>query len=339
MAPLVSIVHGRNISVLGGGVLDANGEMWWKNHCGNWWCPKGYNISDPKAFRPFLFRTDYSTDIHLGNITMKNPGFWNFVPVHSQRILVEKVNVSAKWSSQEAAEAAPYLGLEASAPHFNPHSHTPNTDGFEPMWSTDVTVRGCRVDNGDDCITIKSGSSNVLVEDLYCENGDGLTIGSVWYDDVRNVTYRRVVMNRTANGPMIKGRSQGNATVSDITFEDISLHEVYLALTVDCDYETSGSVVPNIGVKAVNITFRNITGTVCKKRPNGYYGTSKKDPTFLVNAAGTFFCRPGRRCSLGLIDVSVKHADAHNKTPPVWACNNSDVTSTNVLPGLPGTCL
>ena len=53
----------------------------------------------------------------------------------------------------------------------------------------------------------------VLVEDLYCEHGDGLTIGSVWYDDVSNVTYRRVVMNHTHNGPMIKGRSQGNATV------------------------------------------------------------------------------------------------------------------------------
>ena len=98
---------------------------------------------------------------------MKDPGFWNFVPVYSQRILVERVNVTAKWSSQEAAAAAPYLGLAASTAYFDPYSHTPNTDGFEPMWSTDVTVRGCRVENGDDCITIKSGSSNVLVEDLY----------------------------------------------------------------------------------------------------------------------------------------------------------------------------
>ena len=31
-----------------------------------------------------------------------------------------------------------------------------------------------------------------LIEDLYCEHGDGLTIGSVWYDDVTNVTYRSV---------------------------------------------------------------------------------------------------------------------------------------------------
>ena len=38
-----------------------------------------------------------------------------------------------------------------------------------------------RVINGDDCITVKSGSRDILVEDLYCEHGDGLTIGSIWY--------------------------------------------------------------------------------------------------------------------------------------------------------------
>ena len=30
------------------------------------------------------------------------------------------------------------------------------------MWTTDVHIRGCRVHNGDDCITIKSGSSVLL---------------------------------------------------------------------------------------------------------------------------------------------------------------------------------
>ena len=56
-------------------------------------------------------------------------------------------------------------------------------------------------------------------------------------------------MNATHNGPMIKGRSQGNATVKNVTFEDIELHDVYLALTIDCVYETQGSVVKNKGVR------------------------------------------------------------------------------------------
>jgi hypothetical protein len=170
------------------------------------------------------------------------------------------------------------------------------------MWSKDVYVSGARITNGDDCITVKSGSRDVLVEDLYCEHGDGLTIGSVWYDDVTNVTYRRVLMNRTHNGPMIKGRSQGNATVRDILFEDVKLVEVYLGLTIDCDYETHGTVVPNIGVLATNVTFRNVSGTVVAGRPRArgdghQIGLSsgrdqhqarnfaRGDPSFLVSGA------------------------------------------------------
>ena len=39
-----------------------------------------------------------------------------------------------------------------------------------------------------DCVTVKSGSSNVLAERLDCTHSHGITIGSVWYDDVSNVT-------------------------------------------------------------------------------------------------------------------------------------------------------
>ena len=123
----------------------------------------------PVAFRPFLFRADFTEGLSFDNISMVNPGFWNLVPVHSQHVRIANVNVSAKY-----AEDSP-LG-----PFVDPYSRTPNTDGFEPMWTTDVHVSNCRVLNGDDCITIKSGSSDVLVEDLYCEHGDGLTIGSVY---------------------------------------------------------------------------------------------------------------------------------------------------------------
>lgn len=58
-----------------------------------------------------------------------------------------------------------------------------------------------------------------------------------------NVTYRRVVMNATHNGPMIKGRSQGNATVRNILFEDVQLIRVRLALTVDCVYVAGSTLL------------------------------------------------------------------------------------------------
>ena len=60
----------------------------------------------------------------------------------------------------------------------------PNTDGVEPMWSRNVHLHNLIIDNGDDCITVKSGSANVLIEHIECHHSHGITIGSVWYDDV-----------------------------------------------------------------------------------------------------------------------------------------------------------
>lgn len=279
---------------------------------------------------------------------MKNPGFWNLVTVHSQKIAISDVSIEARWPDGDPhAPSNPY--------------RTPNTDGIEPMWSSDVTVRRASILNGDDCITIKSGSRDILVEDLYCEHGDGLTIGryfyaplrqtrpphftnlpdshicSVWYDDVVNVTYRRVVMNQTHNGPMVKGRSQGNATVRDILFEDVTLIDVFLAVTVDCVYETQGSVVPNIGVQVTNVTFKNVTGSVV---PKSTAGEVAEDPTFLTDAAGTFICYKNRPCTVSMQGVDVWHANKANPTPPAWLCGNTTVVvgTGGVHPALSGGC-
>ena len=85
------------------------------------------------------------------------------VPTHSSRVVVENVTIDTGGKG-------------------------PNTDGVEPMWSTDVRVTDVDIYNGDDCITVKSGSRNILVENVHCRGSHGITIGSVWYDDVVNVT-------------------------------------------------------------------------------------------------------------------------------------------------------
>ena len=124
---------------------------------------------------------------------------------------------------------------------------------------------------------IKSGSRDILVEDLDCTHSHGITIGSIWYDDVTNVTYRncrcehqgpladelprwapwpkqpgRLLttflagprrsrrshawccrLHELSAGPRIKGRRQGNATISDIHFENILLDGVRTGIQVD----------------------------------------------------------------------------------------------------------
>ena len=75
MAPLLHLDHGLNVTVEGGGAVDALGELWWVDACGNWWCPPGYSHDSPKAFRPFLFRIDHSEDVTVRNLAMRTCAF------------------------------------------------------------------------------------------------------------------------------------------------------------------------------------------------------------------------------------------------------------------------
>ena len=96
---------------------------------------------------------------------------------------------------------------------------------------------------------------------MLCTGSHGITVGSVWYDDVVNVTYRRVAMHKSGAGPRIKGRRVGNATLRDITFENISLHGVKTAIDINMEYETHPpSKTPGAGVRATRVRFVDVTG-------------------------------------------------------------------------------
>eukprot|EP00936_MAST-01D_sp_MAST-1D-sp1_P000320 g320.t1 len=238
--PFLLLDHARNVSVVGGGEFDARGAMWWDEHCGNWWCPawvKNSSTSHPYAWRPFMFRIKDSSMIRVDNITFTDPGFWCVVPTHSDDVTITNLRVAAP-------------------------AYSPNTDGVEPMWSRNVIVRDAAITNGDDCITVKSGSANVLVENVACENSHGITVGSVWYDDVMNVTYRNIALKNCKAGARIKGRSQGNATVRDVRWENITLNGVGTGIQVDMNYETPGTVSQNKGVTVIGAEFAGVRGTV-----------------------------------------------------------------------------
>eukprot|EP00729_Bicosta_minor_P003196 gene3196-20514_t len=259
-APFVLLNYAANVTITGGGVLDAKGPMWWEQHCGNWWCPPwvtNSSAANPYAFRPFMLRIASSRNVHVDNITFKDPGFWCVVPTHSNYVSVKNVVIDA-----------------------NGGGESPNTDG----------------------------SSNVMVEDLHCKGSHGITVGSVWYDNVVNVTYRRVVMEDCAHG---------NATISNITFEDIFLHSgIGIGCAIEMDYETPGSKAKNIGCIANNIVYKNITGSA-------------------KETAGALSCLASRQCT-GL-HVSGVHIEGASKGYKGWECSNvimEEVDDTSPTPDL-----
>lgn len=67
-----------------------------------------------------------------------------------------------------------------------------NTDGWDTYRSDGVVIQDSVVDNGDDCVSFKPNSTNVVVQGLRCNGSHGISVGSLGqyaleYDIVENI--------------------------------------------------------------------------------------------------------------------------------------------------------
>ncbi|XP_022973865.1 polygalacturonase-like [Cucurbita maxima] len=95
---------------------------------------------------------------------------------------------------------------------------SPNTDGIHVQQSSDVTILNLNIGNGDDCISIGPGTSNMWMESITCGPGHGISIESLGIkaeeDGVHNVTVKSTTFTGIQNG-------DSGVKVSEVTFEDI----------------------------------------------------------------------------------------------------------------------
>lgn len=108
--------------------------------------------------------------------------------MYSENLLLENINVSSRTSNGNPAR---------------------NTDGADLLFSNNVTFRGWTVNNGDDSISLKANSTNVIVEDCHFERGLGLAFGSIGqyvnvYETIENVTARNITSNNTLHTAYFK---------------------------------------------------------------------------------------------------------------------------------------
>ena len=79
---------------------------------------------------------------------------------------------------------------------------TLNTDGADTIYADNITFRRWTVDNGDDSISQKANSTNILIEDSDFYNGLGVAIGSIGqyygrFEIIENVTARNIRFHGT----------------------------------------------------------------------------------------------------------------------------------------------
>lgn len=125
------------------------------------------------------------------------------------------------------------------------------TDAFD-VWGDNIWLHDIEVTNGDECVTLKSGATNMLIQSIYCNLSGGTAIGSLGTGTlVENVLYERLYMNR-ADACFIK-TNNGNGTVRNIVWDTVIVHWGAYPLTIDAAW---GSDLGQEGVEIYNLTFR-----------------------------------------------------------------------------------
>jgi polygalacturonase len=210
---LVSADHARNIAIIGGGVIDGNGQSWWTEARST----PGSGIVGVGVFRPRLVVFNYCQHIRMENVTVQNSPSWQIVPYYSDDIVIRNIRVLAPYPS-------------------------PNTDAIDPFSSSNVVIDHVYADTGDDNIAIKSGeinspgpdspSKNITITDCDFQHGHGLSIGSEIAGGVQNVHAERIHFKGTDQGIRIKsGRDRGN-DVFNLSFKDLTMEGVKTAILI-----------------------------------------------------------------------------------------------------------
>ncbi len=183
-------------------------------------------------------------NVTVNGITLVNSPMWTMVSRYSSNINITNYHV------QDYSDAAATI----------PASTGSNTDGFDPVGSSFITISNFTVQNGDDIIAIKSGlpkdvingvqmpagtdtneiglpempSHDITIANTTLAGGgnSGISIGSEASNGVYNVLLKNIKEVRNAQGVgtsvglRIKtGRTRGNYAVGDhdITVENMSL--------------------------------------------------------------------------------------------------------------------
>ncbi len=250
-SPFVYAYEASDIALTGGGVLDGRGddEHWWpwKGKPEYGWRPGTPDEADDWALlqrmaadgvpatervfgpghrlRTSLIQPYRCRNVLIEGVTLLRSPFWVIHPVLCENVLVRGVTVD---------------------------SHGPNNDGCDPESCTDVVIRDCVFDTGDDCIAIKAGrnhdgrrlgvpSSGIVVAGCRFHDGHGgLTIGSEMSGGVRDVYGYDLTMTspRLWTGIRLKTNSARGGFITGVHVRDVSIDAVSTAaIEIDFGYE------------------------------------------------------------------------------------------------------
>ena len=89
------------------------------------------------------------------------------------------------------------------------HNPTTNTDGADTIYSDNIHFNRMTIINGDDSISTKANSTNILITNSTFIHGLGVALGSIGqydgvYETLENITARDIVFVKTLHAGYVK---------------------------------------------------------------------------------------------------------------------------------------
>ena len=211
--PLITGKNLHDVALTGSGTIDGSGAHWWA-----WSERAARNAAKTQPGRivyrrPHLVVITGCERLLVSEITLTNSSMFHLVPKNITDLTIERVKVRAPWDGSG-----------------------PNTDAIDPGPGTNFWIHHCDIDTGDDDIVIKSGGTNILIEDNTIRHGHGLSIGSETTVGIRNMLVRRNTMEDTDSGIRIKSMRGAGGLVENVRYTDITMKNVANAIVLQLDY-------------------------------------------------------------------------------------------------------
>ena len=296
--PLIEGKDLHDVAITGEGIIDGAGAHFWawservaRAHPGR--------ISYP---RPKLVVIRNCKRFHVAGVTLRNSPQFHLVPYGTSDLLIEHVKISAPFNA-------------------------PNTDGIDPSACTNVLIRDCDLDVGDDDIAIKGAGrvEHVLIEDCRIKHGHGISIGSETTGGVRDMLVRRCTFENTDNGIRIKSMRGAGGIVENIRYTDIQMKNVDSAIVMDLmytdnnrpDFRGDPSKIPSI--KHVQIDHVKIEGSRSAGKIVGLPDSLISDVVLndvQIGAESDLTFQNTDRVVLDQVSVTIKNAKGQRTTEP-----------------------
>ncbi|KAE8146771.1 putative exopolygalacturonase X [Aspergillus avenaceus] len=285
---------GVDVNVYGGGTLDGNGQVWYDLFA-----------EDKLILRPILVGIIGLHGGTIGPLKLRYSPQWYQLVANSSDVLFDGIDVWGYSSSENEAK---------------------NTDGWDTYRSHNIVIQNSVINNGDDCVSFKPNSTEILVQNLHCNGSHGISVGSLGQypgevDIVKNVLVYNISMYNASDMARIKvwpgslaemsedlQGGGGLGTVQNITYDNMYIENVDWAIEVTQCYGQKNITLCNehpSNLTISDIYFNDLRGVT----------SGKRDPN-----VGTVVCSSPKVCS----NIHATNIDVESPS------GDSDFICTNV---------